>query len=73
MAVASLGIANSNGDIQPGFHSVSETQPLIETTDHGAPHAAVCTYCALLCDDLVIAPKRDLSFTIIRNGCRTAG
>ncbi len=73
MAVASLGIANSNGDIQPGFHSVSETQPLIETTDHGAPHAAVCPYCALLCDDLVIAPKRDLSFTITRNGCRRAG
>ena len=51
---------------------MSESQPLIDNTNPSTPHAAVCPYCALLCDDLVLAPKADLGFTITRNGCRRA-
>lgn len=72
MAVASMDIANRNGVRRTGFHSVSESQPLIDTTARSAPHAAVCPYCALLCDDLELAAKGDKSFTIARNGCRRA-
>lgn len=60
------------GDIGSGLHSVSETQPLVESTDKGSPHAAVCPFCALLCDDIALAPTPDLGFTITRNGCRRA-
>ncbi len=72
MAVACMDIANSNGVIQAGFHSVSDSQPHINNTTRCAPDAVVCPFCALLCDDLILAPKPDLSFTITRNGCRRA-
>ena len=51
---------------------MSESQPLIDNSQQSAPQAAVCPYCALLCDDLVLAPKSNLGFTITRNGCRRA-
>ena len=40
MAVASVDIANRNGVIQAGFHSVSDKQPLIDDTTRSAPDPA---------------------------------
>jgi formylmethanofuran dehydrogenase subunit B len=67
-----MDIANRNGMRRPGLHSVREIQPLIENTQQSAPHAAVCPFCALLCDDLVLAARPDASFSITKNGCRRA-
>ena len=42
-------------------------------TDHATAAApAVCPFCSLLCDDLVLAPNPDGSFAVPRNGCRRA-
>lgn len=51
---------------------MSESQPLIDNSQQSALQTAVCPYCALLCDDLVLAPKTNQGFTITRNGCRRA-
>ena len=64
--------ANRNSVIQPGSHSVSESPSLIDSAKSSTPSAAVCPYCALLCDDLALAPKSNQGFTITRNGCRRA-
>ncbi|CAN0509160.1 unnamed protein product, partial [Phaeothamnion confervicola] len=44
--------------------------PLNGNSQQSAPPTAVCPYCALLCDDLVLAPKPNQGFTVTRNGCR---
>lgn len=51
---------------------MSESRPLNGNSQQSAPPTAVCPYCALLCDDLVLAPKPNQGFTITRNGCRRA-
>ena len=51
---------------------MSESQSLSDSAKASTASTAVCPYCALLCDDLVLAPKPNQSFTITRNGCRRA-
>ena len=42
------------------------------TSDEFPPSAAVCPFCALLCDDLRLRNAGDRSFEIVRNGCKRA-
>ena len=42
------------------------------TSEHASGVAAVCPFCALLCDDLSLRTAPDQSFTIARHGCRRA-
>ena len=49
-----------------------DTQPPVTSASQPAPDAAVCPYCALLCDDLALVPQANLGFSITNNGCRRA-
>lgn len=51
---------------------MSESQPFTDSTTPPAAQPAVCPFCAILCDDLVLARKSNLAFSITRNGCRRA-
>ena len=51
---------------------MSASQPLIDSTSRPTPPPAVCPFCALLCDDLVLTRLANRSFAIARNGCRRA-
>ncbi len=48
--------------------------PPVDTRQRHGPHtdSAVCPFCALLCDDLILRSNDDSSFTIRRNGCSRA-